>query len=398
MKKIFSLSIFLLVLFSCEKEPKVYVFENPNYKPTDTTSNPTDTTANPTDTTQNPGDTSLEFMCSTADSNALFITGEVVDAEYSKTSDLLVIVTFAPNAILTVDMSSGNIESLALNKEPTSVSVSSQGDEAVVGHDGAASYIQLNQQNLLAFHSIPCNAFDIVLADNGYAYAFPAEGGWTDIVCLQLGTGTITYSTGRNIRDQTKAKLKPGSSFIYGTDNGLSPSDIEKYDVQTGTANYLYNSPYHGDYPISGNLWFSESGSHIITRGRTILNTATGQAQDMTYAGTLTGKGQSVYQDFLYHADHSSQADKLYTIFNNGYYSHQSEAAPDSVIRVYGGTYFGYEGDIIIPFVKENEDCYLTEAYYGFFNSAGTEFYLVMHAISNDNSNKRRWVISSLKV
>jgi hypothetical protein len=49
----------------------------------------------------------------------------------------------------------------------------------------------------------------------------------------------------------------------------------------------LYDSPYHGDYPMNGNLWFSEDGNRIFTSGKTVLKTSEIKSTDMLYNGTL---------------------------------------------------------------------------------------------------------------
>ena len=72
--------------------------------------------------------------------------------------------------------------------------------------------------------------------------------------CISLATGEETTSSGYSIYAGTVAKLHPGGKAMYGADNGISPSDIEKYDIQSGTASVLYDSPYHGDYAMCGDL------------------------------------------------------------------------------------------------------------------------------------------------
>ncbi len=312
---------------------------------------------------------------------------------------MLIIGTIQPNALVIVDKNTDSVYSVSLNKEPLSVSVSLDGQRAAIGHDGAVSYVDINQHSLLFYEVVPCKAGDVVLGNNNYIYAFPSDGQWTDIVCFSINTRSVTYHTGNSVRQGTKAKLSPLGQAIYGADNGLSPSDIEKYNISGGTATYLYDSPYHGDYPFGGDLWINESGTRLISKARTILQLTESPGLDLTYAGTLSGRsGMSSYQDLLIHADHSNGANKLFTIFSNGEYSHSTKFGPDSLLRIYDGTYFGFVENRLIPYVKQAGECFRSEIHYGYFNDSGTEYYMIMKVSSVENPNKIMWTVSTMEV
>jgi hypothetical protein len=110
---------------------------------------------------------------------------------------------------------------------------------------------------------------------------------WVEIHTLDVETAVETLSAGWSIRAGTRAKLHPAGLAIYGADNGLSPSDIEKYSIAGGTAQVLYDSPYHGDYSMCGDLWMSADGARIFTRCGNVFRTSTLQADDMRWAGSL---------------------------------------------------------------------------------------------------------------
>jgi len=224
----------------------------------------------------------------------VWMLGElVVDAEYSRSLDRIVTVSTGGNALNLVDPVAETVESVALSLAPTSVSVAPDGTHAAVGHNGYVSYVHLSPAPVAVEKVIATTAdvFDVVLAGNGYAYAFPRIDQWETIRCLRISDGAETLSTGLSIRAGTRAKLHPGGAAIYGADNGLSPSDIEKYLLGSGTAAYAYDSPYHGDYAMCGNLWISEDGLRIFTAcGNTFhANTTQGTTagSDMTFAGVL---------------------------------------------------------------------------------------------------------------
>lgn len=216
------------------------------------------------------------------------LPNDVVDAEYSKATNLLVYV--ALDATLNIyHPDAKSLSSVALSYIPTCVSISPDGTKAAVGHDAHVTYVDLMAEAVLTTNDISCNALDIVLTNNGWAYVFPNHYGWTHFSCINISTPNAmeTLQTGHNIYGGTKGKLHPSGNYIYGADNGLSPADIEKYDIQDGTAQYLYDSPYHGDYYMGGDLWFEENGERLFTRAGTVFKTSETQSTDMIYNSTI---------------------------------------------------------------------------------------------------------------
>ncbi|HEY0134276.1 MAG TPA: hypothetical protein VGB85_09355, partial [Nannocystis sp.] len=160
----------------------------------------------------------------------------VKDAEYSKQLDRIVAVSHDPPALHLYDPWTGEAEGVELPLAATSVSVGPGGLFAAVGHDGWVSYVDLVTRAVVATHPVTADVLDVVLADNGYIYAFPRQDQWEQIYTIEIATGTQTQSGDWAIYAGTVAKLHPDGDALYGANNGLSPSDIEKYDIQGGTA------------------------------------------------------------------------------------------------------------------------------------------------------------------
>lgn len=220
------------------------------------------------------------------------LTHDVVDAEFSAALNAVVTVSSKPVAALHVhDLATGHERSVALSRPPTAVSVGPDGYYAVVGHDALLTYVDLRMVGVTGAEApkeIPVSSrvFDVVLAGNGYAYAFPFTSQWVRLHSVEIAAGTETVGT-QLIWERTRARLQPGSDAIYGAENGLLPDDIEKFSIKDGPAINVYDSRYHGDYPFCGNLWFNADGSRIYTACGTLLTTAAVQADDMLYAGRL---------------------------------------------------------------------------------------------------------------
>ncbi|MCU0757875.1 MAG: hypothetical protein MUF07_01565 [Steroidobacteraceae bacterium] len=216
----------------------------------------------------------------------------VIDAEYSNALDAIVMVsTFPSNALHVYSTATGTTRSQPLGKAPTSVSLAPNGLTAAVGHDALISVVELanvGQAGAPAprLLNVSADVFDLVLDARGKVHAFPRIDQWVVAHTVDVASNVETLGTG-TLRAGSHARLHPSGDFIYAADNGLSPSDIAKWNVASGTAQLLYDSPYHGQYAMCGNLWFDTPGNSIYTAcGNTFRSSAT-QSLDMVYSGRL---------------------------------------------------------------------------------------------------------------
>lgn len=308
------------------------------------------------------------------------IEGVVTDAEYNRKSDKLIVVVH--NELRKYDFATQTVSTVTLNLPGACVSISPDGNYAMVGHNALLSYVNLSSMTLEKTLEVSADISDVVLAGNGYAYAFPKTGQWERIRAINISTGKETLSTGSSIYHNTKAKLHPSGSFIYGANNGLSPSDIEKYDISAGNADLIYDSPYHGDHPMNGDLWFSEDGSRIFTRGGSVFRSTTDKTTDMLYAGGLEGVSRVLA------LDHSAAAGKVYAVLNDG---SSYGSTPSSTVGIFDGNYYSLQGTFELPGFIQPDDAdggtlHDAQGHFGFFNSAGTAYYAVTRNKDNDQS------------
>lgn len=322
------------------------------------------------------------------------IEGIVIDAEYDRNNDVIVVVSENPDELRVFKPSDHSVTSVALNLPPTSVSIGLDGNYAAVGHNGWFSYINLATKEIEENYAVTTNVYDLILAPNDWVYVFPTEDQWTQIRCINLLNGTETNHTGYSIYAETKARLHPSGNYIYGADNGLSPSDFEKYDIRNDTAALLYDSPYHGDFSFGGNIWISDDGSRLFARSRNVFNSSSDQSKDMTYNGRLVGEGQVMTLDF------SSAAKKVYTIFSDSDYGWEQK--PGNEIRKYETEFLAFKGTIELPsFFIPDENAggkvFKSEGHFGFFNSAGTEYYVLVK-VQEGSGAQNEWAIATIPV
>jgi hypothetical protein len=209
-------------------------------------------------------------------------------------------------------VSNGAERQLALVKAPTAVSISPDGRFAAVGHDALITYVDLQSvvdgvptTKLL---DVSTNVLDLVLDGRGNVHALPLRDQWQDVHSVAVATNTETLGTGL-LYAGTLGRLHPSGDFMYTADNGLSPSDIAKWDLRSGVATGMYDSPYHGDYAMCGNLWFKEDGTTIYTKCGNTFRSSTTKSQDMVYSGHLSLSSSQSY-GYLIQALSESDATK----------------------------------------------------------------------------------------
>lgn len=289
---------------------------------------------------------------------------DVVDVEYSQQLSKVIIISSSPSQLHIYDPATHTETTVDLVRTPTSISVSPDGLYAAVGHDALLSYVNLTNGSVEATHAVSTNVLDIVLAGNDYAYAFPETDQWEYIRCINITTGIETLHTGMQIYAGTVAKLQPGSTSIYGANNGLSPSDIEKYSITGGTAVYLYDSPYHGTYNMCGDLWIAETGDRIFTACGNIFNATNDQLTDMTYAGSLSGV------TLIEHLNHSSSANQVALI--------PEDIDEDTEFLVYDPASLSLSGRASFSSFIETDGAYASHGKFIFFIDNGNRYFAIV--------------------
>jgi chitinase len=241
------------------------------------------------------------------------LSHDVIDAEYDRALEAIVMVSSSPtNALYLYDVSDGTERQLSLNSPPTSVSISPDGQFAAVGHDALITHVDL--QSLVAgapvttVLNVSTEVFDIVLDGRGNVHALPAADQWVNVHSVEVATNTETLGTG-SLYAGARARLHPSGDYMYTANNGLSPSDIAKYDLRSGVANELYDSPYHGDYAMCGDIWFTEDGTRIYTKCGNTFRSSTTRSEDMIYSGRLQ-LSTSQYYGYMIQALSQSDATK----------------------------------------------------------------------------------------
>lgn len=302
---------------------------------------------------------------------------DTVDAQYSDALDKVVIVSSQPtNKLYLADLTGITEKSISLVLPPTSVAVSPDGKHAIVGHDGAVTLVNLETLKVMATHTeIGFKVADIALKNTQKAYASESGYNWNSLYEIDLQTGVATPHSGityASLYGNARIKLQPGAENIYAIEQGLSPTDLQKFDTSSSPPTYLYDSPYHGDYPMGSNFWFSDDGNYILTAGGTMFRTTSTQSTDMRYVRSTSVNND--YTNYILAADHSATAGKFVTVTNisDDYFE------PRYSVRTYTTQLLTLtETHEFDPLSLNGKDS-LAEPAYAFFNAVGTNYYVIL--------------------
>ena len=305
----------------------------------------------------------------------------VLDAEFNAGSGLLVSVSTSPSQLNVIDTETGDTWSLALQKPAYAVAIRPDGRFAVVAHDAMISVVDLVARQLVKTYVTTSDAFDVVFPNNGYVYVWPRTDQWTSIHGINLTTGA--EENGPTIYAGSHAKLHPAGKVAYGIWY-LSPADLEKFDVSSGKARSLGDSPYHGDYPMGYDLWFARDGARIFTAAGTVFRSSPTTTADMLYAGKLPSFGQARMI-----ADNPAK-NRIYGFVTgtSPYYVSIPETDRSSGIRVYESSTLNALGEIALPKMQSGSTQADVDGYFLFPSADGRRLHMFVKAVSSSGLSK----------
>lgn len=328
--------------------------------------------------------------------NSILLKTDVIDAEYSKSKELLIYVSSSPSTLTIFNTNSEKSENIPLNYTPTCVSVSQDGETAVVGHNGHVTYVNLTTKAIINSYSISCIALDIVLSNNKWAYVFPKDGQWTYIRSVNMN---LTYDNESNrtiynqIHEGTFGRLHPSGNYIYSA-NDLSPSTIKKVYIPNGEITDTYESKFEGGYSTHPNIWFSEDGRRVFSEKKIVLKTSDINSLDLTYNGKIDPSSNS----FIKWLDFSTIKNSIYVIAFEGDYSSQ-RIIPYIFVYDTSNLVFINKLELEKIFIKDNKGggtYYTTEPYFVFSNASGNCLYTITKTVNSDLINQ--WAIQKITI
>ena len=219
---------------------------------------------------------------------------------------------------------------------------------------------------------VSTDVLDVILAGNGYVYAFPRTDQWEHVRCVSIATNTETPHTGNRIYAGSIGRLHPGGAWVYSANNGLSPSDIEKFSISGGTAASVRLSVprglQHVWQPVDLGEWHT-----IYTKCGNVFRSTADRVTDMTYAGKLENESNIRW---------AGQSDSFGSIAVVPSVSSTYPPTPrtDQEVHYYSPDFFVYQGKLVLPtFRVENAD-WQSRGRWHFFSADGVKQHILVQS------------------
>lgn len=308
-----------------------------------------------------------------------FTEYRIKGAAFSRQKNACLIID-SLNLYITNPDSTNNTEVIALPKIPTCICVSSNGKMAAVGHDGYISLINLDTRSLDATLSVTCYVYDISMGDS-IIYVFPLRDDIWALHAFNINTRKEIPTEGY-INFTATGKIHPSQKYAYMINHGISPQDMYKIGITGDRVKRFYDSPYHGDYDIGENFWYTEDGDFLISASSNMFRLSEQQSGDMIYAGKLQYDKGILY---LTWADHHKKTGYIYC--SNSH----------NTIYKFTDQYFNFSGSYTIPeqqmYYSGKNVNVVVDSRYLFVNNKGNKVYILGTVQSNSNL---KWLLGCI--
>jgi hypothetical protein len=323
-------------------------------------------------------------------------SADVIDAEYSRSKDIIVTVTTSPYELRKLNTQNNTVEILPLHNIPSTVSVSKDGNYAAVAynsptiHSGSFAYINLNTMSIEKTYHVPTGISTILLAPNGWVYMFQT-GNQTSVFHhrmygVELATGYAVAHTGKVVAPNMNPILDKTEKYIYSAvDTGVK-TNIDKFSIEEGAPEFRYSCPEYNRHPTGHYAWLNDTQTLLFGSSKNIFTASTSQSADMYLYGKLEGPG--IIRAF----DYSDNAGKIYTVNT---LTSSLHSPPTNIVRRHN-TDLSFEGETVLPNITTGTGSYRALGHYGFFNNAGTKYYVIAQAENPSITNA--WKIITLNV
>ncbi len=333
----------------------------------------------------------------------------VVEADYSKTNDLLLIIAKNPNEIRFYDTKIKKKQAIQLAHEPNNLSISPDGNFTLVSSYKTLYYIDIKKQEIIQEFHIPVDCFDIALSDNKWAYftprfeqfyiedtKFKKNKDSLTMYALNLDNGEFT-SVEQLSKHSEIIKIHPSGKYLFTAShpsmylpNGRfrnhqelssvfmpppqNPDTLKKFDIRNGTPKFISSSDFPAKSIIGRNFWFTDNGSKIVTYDNYVIQLSENADENFKLNGKLLSKRKVEFVDY------STTINKTLVIQSNDDWKNLFYE-----LTIYDMYKIETPQKISFPIVHETDSRGKLEYFrltprFCFFNSDGTKLIIVLEA------------------
>ncbi|KTD84666.1 S-layer homology domain-containing protein [Paenibacillus etheri] len=159
---------------------------------------------------------------------------------------------------------------------------------------GAVAVVDAATLTIDHVYDINLDPYSIAVDREGYVYISSGSGQWTKIRSYSgdsftpIGSYTISHAT--------HILMHPIMNKIYTVNTNSIPRDIGTFVIKNGEFLSNYDSPYHGDYPMTTKINLSPDGKYLFNGAGTVFSTEYDKFGDMSFVYKMDG----MYDDMAF--------------------------------------------------------------------------------------------------
>ncbi len=308
----------------------------------------------------------------------------VIDAAYSRALDRVVIQSTTSLHLL--DPHTRSDSEIILPGPPSCLSVGPDGTHAIAGHlGGAVTYVDLAKQAVVgtfwltspSAKSVP--VYSVVLAGNGYAYAFVKDASRASqdssysvpqsLFVIDIANGAVSATSEP---DLTRGVVDSSGTTLFAMREGFPYGrGLIRYDV-TMPAQPVKTVEQRNEY-IGGTLWLSKNQARVYTALATTL-----KASDLSHDDAFATAGQ------LGSIDEGAPDGTIAALTGNDAADTKGGASELKTFDPVGLTLRGARR--LLPVVTP-EGVFVSQGRFVFRDAAGTRTFAILHAFAGGSND-----------
>lgn len=325
--------------------------------------------------------------------NIKAIEGNIVDATFDKSTNTLFYVTGQPNKLVAYDVTAKTVlHEVALSKAPTCLAIGEDFKQALVGHGGLISTVDLASYSVSKTYELNSTVYDVEWAKDGW-FCYTNANSTSNLLWINSNTGE-TYQTPQTPNNYSlgTADLKkiPNQSYIIASRKNVSPTGLFVFDLDTKSLkSYAHVS--------IGNVWFFKQAELMITGWSSIVRTSAVIAASGNQINGPSSIGElkiSEYATASWWIDYCAANHSIWTLFS--YYSQTYYPPVKGTIYQFEDNDYSLVKTYTYDYIYQPEAqtaAYEVEARYVFSNSSGTEL-----SVLRKGANNSTWSVEFIPV
>jgi len=287
----------------------------------------------------------IEYYDAALSENQHLLSGNILDSVFLSNKNAVALLSSKPTNKLTLMGTNGSVLStLDLPAVPSALEVSQDQKKLAISADAKIFLVDVtavDNPQILETYDVPAKLGEISMHKN-YIYALEKKEGHINLYSVNIADGNYTTIESASHGLNPTMIVNPVQESLYIMDSGLSPQNIDKFDISSGEAQKLYGSPDDEDQPFCSNMWLFSNGETVTACGVT-LTMDSAESDDMQYHGMFPSENLSIDEygnpETIIRSMHTNkELDKTLVSISTKVYNYDTDTILDdyrSMIEIY---------------------------------------------------------------